>query len=108
MNNLIASKLKLQHEFKRSKVELDALHREYSQIMSERDSVHKEIEALQEQLCKEKDKFKTQNINEIDLLKKELQNVLQERDKAVNEVILPLFLILKKNRKEILWIQMNK
>lgn len=37
---------------KRFNLEIEAISREYSQVMSERDSVHKEMEALQEQLSK--------------------------------------------------------
>jgi chromosome segregation ATPase len=98
LNNLIASKLKLQNEVKRYKVDYEAIHKEYTQIMSERDLVHKEIEALQEQLCKEKDKIKslTSNCTEIDVLKRELSSAINDRDLALNEVIiLKLFFFFK-------------
>lgn len=45
-------------ESKRLNAELDAVSREYSQVMSERDMVHKEMEALQEQLSKAQDRVK--------------------------------------------------
>ena len=54
-NKLKTAKVK---EAKKAKVEIEAISREYSQIMSERDSVHKEMEALQEQLSKSQDRLK--------------------------------------------------
>jgi hypothetical protein len=48
-NNLKNAKLK---DNKRFNMEIEAISREYSQVMSERDSVHKEMEAMQEQLSK--------------------------------------------------------
>jgi len=48
-NNLKNAKLK---DNKRFNIEIEAISREYSQVMSERDSVHKEMEAMQEQLSK--------------------------------------------------------
>ncbi len=55
LNNLRSLKIK---ETKRLNAELDAVSREYSQVMSERDMVHKEMEALQEQLSKAQDRLK--------------------------------------------------
>ena len=54
-NNLKAAKLK---DAKRYNLEIEAISREYSQVMSERDSVHKEMEAMQEQLSKAQDRLK--------------------------------------------------
>ena len=54
-NSLKAAKLK---EAKRYNLEIEAISREYSQVMSERDSVHKEMEAMQEQLSKAQDRLK--------------------------------------------------
>lgn len=48
-NTLKNAKIK---DNKRFNLEIEAISREYSQVMSERDSVHKEMEALQEQLSK--------------------------------------------------------
>lgn len=48
-------------ENKRAKAEIDAVTREYCQIMSEKDIVHKEMEALQEKLNKSQDKVKQLN-----------------------------------------------
>ncbi|CAF0857670.1 unnamed protein product [Brachionus calyciflorus] len=89
-------------ELRRSKAEIDSLTKEYCQVMSERDNVHKEIEALHEKLNKSQDKVKelnrtssfnnTENNNntilnttilddlQIDTLKRQLKIVLKQRD----------------------------
>lgn len=98
-------------ELRRSKAELESLTREYCQIMSERDNVHKEIEALQEKLNKSQDKVKqlnqTNSFNNTDLnstrhsnlnttilddlqldnIKRQLKIVTQQRDDAYLQVV---------------------
>ncbi|RNA23979.1 hypothetical protein BpHYR1_015734 [Brachionus plicatilis] len=93
-------------ELRRSKAELEALTKEYCQIMSERDNVHKEIEALQEKLNKSQDKVKQlnhtnsfnnadlnstrhSNLNatilddlQLDTVRRQLKIVTQQRDEA--------------------------
>ena len=54
-NSLKNSKIK---DNKRFNQELEAISREYSQVMSERDSVHKEMEAMTEQLSKAQERIK--------------------------------------------------
>ena len=58
----------------------NALH-ENSVIMSERESVHKEMEKLQEQL-----QNKAVMSKEIELLQREIRAALQDRDKAMKEL----------------------
>lgn len=54
-NSLKNAKIK---DNKRFNHELEAISREYSQVMSERDSVHKEMEAMAEQLSKAQERIK--------------------------------------------------
>ena len=71
---------------------------EYSMIMSERDSVHKEIEKLQDEVsntnCKMKevesrskvhDEEKRKFVCQIELLKREIDAALLDRDKALKD-----------------------
>jgi hypothetical protein len=69
----------------------------YRAIMSERDCVHKEIEALQEQLCKEKDKYKSQltnNQGDLGAIKLELENMKAERDTIMQQVCCSIYICL--------------
>jgi chromosome segregation ATPase len=89
MNGLVQARLKLHSESKRYRYEYEELKAEYTQVMSERDCVHKEIEALQEQLCKEKDRFKSQlNNNKDDLgaTRVELENLKNDNEALLQEV----------------------
>ena len=71
---------------------------EYALIMSERDSVHKEIEKLQDEVSatntkmkevesssKKQDEEKRKYLCQIELLKREIEAALIDRDKAIKE-----------------------
>ena len=92
------SEIKASKDIKRLTEERNAAMLEYSLIMSERDSVHKEIEKLQEEI-KEKNKklasHEERNKHyddekrkwscKIEMLKRELEQSMHERDKAMRE-----------------------
>lgn len=106
-------------ELRRSKAELEALSKEYCQVMSERDNVHKEIEALQEKLNKSQDQVKQlnhtnsfnnadlnstkySNVNatilddlQMDTIRRQVKIVTQQRDEAYLQVIVQ-YLTFKK------------
>merc|ERR1711956_179867 len=76
----------------------DALAKEYSLIMSERDSVHKEIEKFQEEIKEKNKKLAAQDGRhkhhedekrklscKIEMLRRELEQSMHERDKAMRE-----------------------
>ena len=71
---------------------------EYALIMSERDSVHKEIEKLQDEVSstntkmkqvenssKKQDEEKRKYLCQVELLKREIEAALVDRDKAIKE-----------------------
>jgi len=98
INQAMTVRIKASKDLKRLTEERNAAMQEYSLIMSERDSVHKDIEKMQEEL-KEKNKKLSNQENrskhyeddkrklscKIEMLKRELEQSLHERDKAMKE-----------------------
>ena len=74
-------RIKASKDIKRLTEERNSALHEYSVIMSERESVHKEMEKLQEDLHN-----KAVMSKEIELLQREIRAALSDRDKAMKEV----------------------
>ena len=98
INQSMAYRIKASKDIKRLTEERNAAMQEYSLIMSERDSVHKEIEKLQEEVSttnnkmkeaehssKKNDEEKRKYLCQIELLKREIDAALLDRDKAIKE-----------------------
>lgn len=98
INQAMLFKMKTNKDIKRLTEERNAAMQEYSLIMSERDSVHKEMEKLSDDLSQEIKKNKnlqTQNKDlseekkilsyQMETLKREIQSALHDRDKALKE-----------------------
>jgi len=96
VNKGMAEKIKNGKNLKRLTEERNAAMEEYSLVMRERDSVHKEIEKLQEDLLQSNKKVKTteSKINEIidekkmllyqvESLRREIISALDDRDTAL-------------------------
>ena len=94
----MAVRIKASKDIKRLTEERNAAMQEYALIMSERDSVHKEIEKLQDEVSttnnkmkeaesssKKNDEEKRSYICQIELLKREIEAALLDRDKAIKE-----------------------
>lgn len=108
VNKGMAEKIKNGKNLKRLTEERNAAMEEYSLVMRERDSVHKEIEKLQEDLLQSNKKVKTteSKINEIndekkmllyqvESLRREIISALDDRDTALKvckEVKIPFFI----------------
>ena len=98
INQAMTVRIKASKDIKRLTEERKAAMQEFSLIMSERDSVHKGIEKLQEEI-KEKNKklasHEERNKHyddekrkwscKIEMLKRELEQSMHERDKAMRE-----------------------
>merc|ERR1712106_465360 len=89
---------KASKDIKRLTEERNAAMQEYSMIMSERDSVHKEIEKLQDEVSNTNSKMKEietrtkvhddekrKLVCQIELLRREIDAALLDRDKAIKE-----------------------
>ena len=98
INQAMAVRIKASKDIKRLTEERNAAMQEYALIMSERDSVHKEIEKLQDEVSttnskmmeaenssKKNDEEKRSYICQIELLKREIEAALLDRDKAIKE-----------------------
>ena len=94
----MAVRIKASKDIKRLTEERNAAMQEYALIMSERDSVHKEIEKLQDEVSttntkmkevesssKKNDEEKRTYLCQIELLKREIEAALLDRDKAIKE-----------------------
>ena len=94
----MAVRIKASKDIKRLTEERNAAMQEYALIMSERDSVHKEIEKLQDEVSatntkmkeienssKKQDEEKRKYLCQIELLKREIEAALIDRDKAIKE-----------------------
>ena len=94
----MAVRIKASKDIKRLTEERNAAMQEYALIMSERDSVHKEIEKLQDEVSvtntkmkevesssKKQDEEKRKYLCQIELLKREIVAALIDRDKAIKE-----------------------
>lgn len=101
VNKGMAEKIKNGKNLKRLTEERNAAMEEYSLVMRERDSVHKEIEKLQEDLLQSNKKVKTteSKINEIndekkmllyqvESLRREIISALDDRDTALKVCLL--------------------
>ena len=84
--------LQISKDMGRMKKERDAAVHEYSLVMSERDSVHKEMEHLQDKLqdtqkrCELGDKEKNSTKEEHDKVQREMVAVLEQRDRAIKQL----------------------
>ena len=98
INQAMAVRIKASKDIKRLTEERNAAMQEYALIMSERDSVHKEIEKLQDEVSatntkmkevenssKKQDEEKRKYLCQIELLKREIEAALIDRDKAIKE-----------------------
>ena len=98
INQAMAVRIKASKDIKRLTEERNAAMQEYALIMSERDSVHKEIEKLQDEVSstntkmkevenssKKQDEEKRKYLCQIELLKREIEAALVDRDKAIKE-----------------------
>ena len=98
INQAMAVRIKASKDIKRLTEERNAAMQEYALIMSERDSVHKEIEKLQDEVSitntkmkeaehssKKNDEDKRKFVCQIELLKREIEAALLDRDKAIKE-----------------------
>eukprot|EP00094_Tigriopus_californicus_P004988 TCALIF_04803-PB protein Name:"Similar to DLG5 Disks large homolog 5 (Homo sapiens)" AED:0.05 eAED:0.05 QI:159/0.84/0.87/0.96/0.93/0.93/33/0/2582 len=98
VNQAMTVRIKASKDLKRLTEERNAAMQEYSLIMSERDTVHKEIEKLQEEVSATKKKMsgmesksKVQDDErrkltcQVEILKREIEQALYDRDKAVKE-----------------------
>ena len=98
INQAMAVRIKASKDIKRLTEERNAAMQEYALIMSESDSVHKEIEKLQDEVSttnskmmeaenssKKNDEEKRSYICQIELLKREIEAALLDRDKAIKE-----------------------
>lgn len=98
INQAMAVRIKASKDIKRLTEERNAAMQEYALIMSERDSVHKEIEKLQDEVSstntkmkevenssKKQDEEKRKSLCQIELLKREIEAALVDRDKAIKE-----------------------
>merc|ERR1712223_558577 len=98
INQAMTVRIKASKDLKRLTEERNAAMQEYALIMSERDSVHKEIEKLQDEVSttnskmmeaenssKKNDEEKRSYICQIELLKREIEAALLDRDKAIKE-----------------------
>ena len=98
INQAMAVRIKASKDIKRLTEERNAAMQEYALIMSERDSVHKEIEKLQDEVSstntkmkqvenssKKQDEEKRKYLCQVELLKREIEAALVDRDKAIKE-----------------------
>merc|ERR1712108_14161 len=98
INQAMAVRIKASKDIKRLTEERNAAMQEYSMIMSERDSVHKEIEKLQDDVSntnskmnevesksKIHDEEKRKLICQIELLRREIDAALLDRDRTIKE-----------------------
>ncbi|XP_068081799.1 disks large homolog 5 [Anabrus simplex] len=98
INQAMAVRMKASKDLKRLTEERNAAMQEYSLIMSERDTVHKEMEKLSDDLAQAFEKNKTlegQNKDlleekktlsyQIETLRREIASALHDRDKALKE-----------------------
>jgi chromosome segregation ATPase len=98
LNQAMTVRIKASKDLKRLTEERNAAMQEYSLIMSERDSVHKEIEKLQEEVTVTKKKLNTADnknlgfdeerrklLLQTEMLKREIEQSLYDRDKAIKE-----------------------
>jgi len=98
INQAMAVRIKASKDIKRLTEERNAAMQEYSMIMSERDSVHKEIEKLQDEVSNTNSKMKEietrtkvhddekrKLVCQIELLRREIDAALLDRDKAIKE-----------------------
>jgi len=98
INQAMVKGIKASKDIKRLTEERNAAMQEYSMIMSERDSVHKEIEKLQDEVSntnskmkevetrtKVHDEEKRKLVCQIELLRREIDAALLDRDKAIKE-----------------------
>jgi predicted nucleic acid-binding Zn-ribbon protein len=96
INKGMASRMKSSKDLKRLTEERNAAMEEYSLVMRERDSVHKEIEKLQDDLLQSNKKLKTLEIKsneihdekkmllyEVESLRREIKSSLDDRDNAL-------------------------
>lgn len=96
INKGMAVRIKSSKDLKRLTEERNAAMEEYSLVMRERDSVHKEIEKLQDDLLQSNQKLKTleAKINEfhdekklllcqVESLRREIKSALDDRDTAL-------------------------
>lgn len=96
INKGMASRMKSSKDLKRLTEERNAAMEEYSLVMRERDSVHKEIEKLQDDLMQSNKKIKTLEIKsneihdekkillyEVESLRREIKSALDDRDNAL-------------------------
>ena len=98
INQAMTVRIKASKDIKRLTEERNAAMQEYALIMSERDSVHKEIEKLQDEVSstntkmkqvenssKKQDEEKRKYLCQVELLKREIEAALVDRDKAIKE-----------------------
>merc|ERR1711956_50769 len=98
INQAMTVRIKASKDLKRLTEERNAAMQEYSLIMSERDSVHKEIEKFQEEIKEKNKKLAAQDGRhkhhedekrklscKIEMLRRELEQSMHERDKAMRE-----------------------
>ena len=96
VNKAMAMRIKSSKDLKRLTEERNAAMEEYSLVMRERDTVHKEIEKLQDDLSQSNKKFKNvesknNDLNEekkmllyqIESLRREIMSALDDRDTAI-------------------------
>ncbi|KAK4007605.1 disks large homolog 5 isoform X2 [Daphnia magna] len=99
INKGMALRMKSNKDLKRLTEERNAAMEEYSLVMRERDSVHKEIEKLQDDLLQSNKKLKTLEIKsseshdekkmllyEVESLRREIKSALDDRDNALKEL----------------------
>ncbi|PSN54915.1 hypothetical protein C0J52_01656 [Blattella germanica] len=98
INQAMAVRMKASKDLKRLTEERNAAMQEYTLIMSERDTVHKEMEKLSDDLTQAFKKNKTLEVEnkdfveekkalsyQIETLKREIASALHDRDKALKE-----------------------
>jgi len=92
MSKAFAENAQTAKDIGRLRVERDAVVHEYTLVMSERDSVHKEIEQLQDRLSQQKQKLDAREkeceaaVQEADSVRLELTTATRERDVARKQV----------------------
>merc|ERR1719412_599193 len=91
INQNMIVRVKASKDIKRLTDERNAAMQEYSLIMSERDTFHKEMEKIQDEVSESR-KAKKQEEEErkklscqVEMLRREVEQALQERDKAMRE-----------------------